>query len=261
MYLYEKRKEEIYIYGLNPNYEKISSYKKDELENFDTSFFVAEADAKSPNKILENNDEINFRDLNIKNSSINSMFINSSVVAYDNKFHSFRKDTINKSVLNNFYLGIYDDNKIVTIYRENITPQFESDILDISRFSGYGIEGFINNKRMVTTYCNEKQIVHYLLITNRYEPQKLSSHVVMKNIISIPKSLYLLQLLIQGKFKKIDSNEIDKLITLFDFSLYPVSIIPLEYLEKAFRYDLIDSSINDINQKLEDSQKILKKLK
>lgn len=261
MFLYEKWKEEIYIYELNPNYEKVSSYKKRELENFDTAFFVAEADAKSPNKIFENNDEINFRDLNIKNSPINSMLMHSGVVAYDNKFHSFRKDIIDNLVLNNFYLGMYDNKEVVTVYKENITPQFESNILDIGRFRGYGIEGFINNEKMVTTYSNEKQIIHYLLITNQYELESLSSHAVMKNIISIPKSLYLLQLLIQGKFMKIDSNEIDKLLTLFDFSLYPISIIPLKYLEKAFRYGLIDVSTNDINQKLEDSQKILKILK
>lgn len=256
MFLYEKEKEEIYVYGLNLNSEKTTSYKKSELQNFDTHFFVAEADAKSPNKVLENNDEINFRDLNIKNSSINSMFIRSGIVAYDNKFHSFRKDTVNKSILDNFYLGIYDNTRIVTVYKK-IMPQFTDELLDMNSFNGYCMEGIINNREI----SNEKQIIHYLLITGTYELERLSSHVVMKNIISIPKSLYLLLLLNKGKLNKIGDENIDQQLSLFDFSIYPISIIPIEHLEKAFKYGLIDGNMDDINQKLEDSQKILKILR
>lgn len=188
------------------------------------------------------------------------MFIYSSVVAYGNKSHSFRKSTTDKSILDNFYLGIYDNNRIVTVYKR-VMPQFIDELLDISSFNGYCMEGIINDKEIVTPYSNEKQVINYLLITNHYEIEKLSSHAVMKNIISIPKSLYLLLLLNQGKLNKIDDEDIDKQLSLFDFSIYPVSIIPLEYLEKAFKYDLIDGNIDNINQKLEDSQKILKKLR
>lgn len=187
--------------------------------------------------------------------------MSSGIVNYNNKFHSFKADTVDESILNNFYLGVYDNSKVVTVYKGNITPQFESSILDMGCFIGYGMEGLINNHKMITTYSNEKQIIHYLLITSTYELESLSSHVVMRNIISIPKSLYLLQLLNQEKISEIGSENIDNLLELFDFSVYPINTTPLEYLEKAFKYNLIDDSIDNINQKLENSQKILRKLR
>lgn len=261
MFLYEKKDKNIYVYGLNPNHNKVITYKRNELEQFKPNFFTAEADSSSPNKVLESSDIIDSSDLNIKNSSVNPLSIYSSVVAYNNKYHSFRSDVIDDSILNKFRLGIYDDKKVVRIYKKRNVYEFDSGIIDISGLRGYGMEGFINNQKTIPTYSDEKEIIYYLLITGTYEPQKLSSHVVMKNIVSIPQSLYLLQMLIQGHLDKLAFENIDEQLPLFDFSVYPINSIPLEYLENAFKYGLIDFNIDSINQKLDDSDKILKKLK
>lgn len=255
MYLYEKKDNKMYVYELEPNYDKVRAYQKKEMNDNPATFFKAEADASTPNKILEKNDFIDIKDLNVPNTNP-IMF--SSVNAYNNRFHSFKTDSINESILNCYLVGAYDENRVVAVYK-NGTSRFDN-FLNMMDVRGIGIEGNINNKSFIYNCDNEKSMVYYLLITSSYEREPFSSHVCMSNIVSIPQSLYLLQLLLQGRFHNLDEN-IDEQLSLFDFKFYPIEVIPFEYIESMSKYGLIDNSTSMIDEKLKDSEKILKKLR
>ena len=258
MYLYEKVNKQIRIYDLAPDYDKLIDYRKKEMEDNTDIFFTAEADSWAKNKILENSDTVNIKDLNSKDKPI---FIPSNVTAYDNKFHSFKSDVTNESILNNYYLGIYKDSRIVEVYEEKFNPILPAPFNTIGTLRGLGVEGTINNKPFASNFEIEKQTLYYLLITGSYELQTLSSRIAMHNIISLPKSLYLLQMLEQSNFTKLDNEDINELLDLFYFSVSPVQIIPLEYLDNAFKYGLINETSKDISKKVNDSSKILQKIR
>lgn len=262
MYLYEKKDKDIYIYSLEANMKKLIDYRLEEMNDFDVLFFTAETDAGSPNKVLEISSYINDKDLNVKDRPI---FMFSDVTAYNNNFHSFKIAKTNPSILNKFTLGAYNDKRVVTVYKEHVFPNFEKSDEQViqmhRRLKGIGTEGYINGKPFTQAYITDKETIYYLLITDYYKLQNLSNHAVMENIISIPKSLYLLQLLQQGNFNKIGDEDITSQLSLFDFNYNPISIIPSEYLENAIKYGLIDTKYEQINQKLEESSKILRKLR
>lgn len=265
MYLYENKNNKIYIFELEPDFIKLMNYRIHEMKQYnDNILFVAEADAHTPNKILESDiTEVNVNNLNIQNSPFIPF---SGLVAYNNRFHSFRYDCENKEVMSAYYNGVYNDKKIIKVYKENLVaepPEEARSILEQYNIAlrGIGMEGTIKNKTILPSYKTVKQVIKYLIITNKYELQSLSKHIVMKNIIAVPKSLYLLQMLVQGNIHSISDENIDEQLRLFNLNLYPTKTILYEYLEDAIECGLIDDSIEKMQEKIEDSQKILKKIR
>lgn len=266
MYLYENRNNKIYIFELEPDYIKLMNYRIHEMKQYnDNILFVAEADAHTPNKILESDiNEVNVNDLNIQNSPF--MSFTGSLVAYNNRFHSFRYDCENKEVMSAYYNGVYSNKKVIKVYKANLVAEPPEEVKGILEqydigLRGIGMEGTIKNKPIIPTYKTVKQVIKYLIITDKYELQSLSKHTVMRNIIAVPKSLYLLQMLEQGNIKPISDENLEEQLRLFNLNLYPSRTIPYEYLEGAIKCGLIDNSIEQVQEKIEDSQKIMKKIR
>lgn len=260
MYLYEKRDNYIYVYSLEPDYVKIKEYRINELSQIpeEHMFFSAYADVVTPNKILEKvNDEIDIENLNIKKTNLTNI---PNTLFYHNDYHEIKKDSFDKLVFENYCNGNYTDNKTIKITQTsikydsiNIDEQNELDMLRFSLKNGHFNESIPHTKI--------KEPIYYFLITNCYKKYGLSNNMIMENIMSLPKSLYLLQLLQQGNIRNISNENITEQLNLFKFNKTPLRYIPYEHIKSALRYGLMDDTLNNINTKIENSQKILKLLK
>ena len=260
MYLYEKRDNYIYIYSLEPNYERIKEYRMDQLSQIpeQSIFFSAYADIMTPNKILEKvEDEIDIESLNVKRTNLTNI---PNILFYHNDYHELKRDSFNKLVLQNYYNGNYVNNKTIKITQTtirydnlNIEEQSELDMLRFSLKNGHFNESM--------SYQKAKETIYYFIITSCYQKHGFSNNMTMENIISVPKSLYLLQLLEQGNIKSIGNENITEQLNLFNFDNNPIRYIPYDHIKCSLKYGLIDDTISNINRKVENSQKILKLLK
>lgn len=257
MYLYQMQNNNINIYNLEPNNKLIIKYRKLLMEGIEKSMYNASTSSTTPNKILEDNDEVNIDDLNIKTTPVVYF---STVTSYKNRFHSFKLCYPDQSILNNYYNGHYEGKKIVKIYKENITVSDIDDMICSMNFKGIGVEGFINNRPYLPSYEKKRQIIEYLLITEKYTLTSISNNLKMQNIISIPKSLYLLETLINEDIHKIENEDIDDILNLFILYRSPIMTVSYDKLKDMIKYGLIQDNIMEIESKIQNSEKILKKI-
>lgn len=259
MYLYEKQNNNINIYDLEPDNKSIIEFRKQLMSNeLEKSMYIASTSSTTPNKILEEKNEVKINDLNMKTTPIVSF---SPVSTYVNRFHSFKLCKTKEDVLINYYKGNYQGKKLVKVYKEDIKANNIDDIIMDMNFKGIGVEGFINNKYYIPTYRRKKIMIYYLLITEKYSLTPLSNDLKMQNIISIPKSLYLLESLLNGDLSELEDENIDEFLELFYFYDKPILTVPYDYLKKIIDYGLIEDNKNKIEEKIDKCEKILKKFK
>lgn len=82
----------------------------------------------------------------------------------------------------------------------------------------------------------------------------------MNDIIVLPKSLYLLQMLEQGKFDSIIEEDLTVQLGLFDISDKPIERLNIKQIKRMYDYDLIPGSLEGIMTDVEKTQKILQKV-
>lgn len=257
MYLYEKQNNNINIYNLEPDSKNITKYRRLLMSgSLDKSIYIASTSSTTPNKILEDKDEVNINDLKIKPTPVVAF---SSITPYINRFHSFKLCYPEESILNNYYNGYYEGKRLVKVYKENVTVNDIDDIIANMDYKGIGVEGFINNRPYVSSYKMEKQIIQYLLITEKYSLTALSNDLKMNNIISIPEELYILETLINGELSKLDNID-DNILKLFNFYRKPIMTVSIDYLKQMMDYGLVENNIREIEEKINSSEKILTKL-
>lgn len=257
MYLYEKQNNNINIYNLEPDSKNITKYRKLLMQGLiDNSIYSASTSPTTPNKILESKTEVNVKDLNTPTTPIVSF---STVTPYINRFHSFKLCYPDESILNNYYSGYYEGKRLVKVYKENVTVNDIDDIIGDMNFKGIGVEGFINNKPYIPSYKKKKQIIQYLLVTEKYSLTALSNNLKMNNIISIPEELYIIETLINGDLSKLDDID-DNILKLFYLYQKPIMTVSIDKIKDMINYGLISDNTSDIKNKIQDSEKILKKL-
>ena len=222
MYIYEKKNNEIYIHELLPNEKKIKELKKTELNNNKLSNYYATA-ANEKFKLLEQDTPF------LSYNKLNNVA---------GRKHYFEK---NNHFLNNF------DEKLQNYY-----------------------DGNYNNLIFMAIPTYNYSLLSYFITTKNY---KLSNNLfIMTDILEIPEILFKLHLLEKktlNDIKQYDSilKEFNQQLILNDvIGLFYLSenkrIISLNWLEDALNYQLISSNLlNDIEQNLETSQKILKLMK
>lgn len=103
--------------------------------------------------------------------------------------------------------------------------------------------------------------LRYLLVASNYNHiREENNKITMKvdDIIEIPKSLYLLQLLQQQKFSTIINEDLSEQLNLFDFSY--INNITLEEIKKMNACGATNNIYSNINKSNNDKH-ILKLLK
>lgn len=81
----------------------------------------------------------------------------------------------------------------------------------------------------------------------------------INNMINLPRNLYLLQLLLQGRFEDLTSEDISRQLQLFDINY--LKNIKLDNIREILETGLVRGTIEDTINKAEIGSKILKKAK
>lgn len=205
-----------------------------------------------------------------------------SLEAKDEQIYSYKQNQMKKI---DYYKQILSADNYTLAYGE--VPLFELyqdqfDSIIIPQKEVYMSEGFTNRNLSVTNvdHGTHQELLHdyysgrffsanvarirefdqirYLLLTKDkyYRDIHDNRHMKLSNIIEIPKSLFLLQMLQQEKFSFLDQESIFELIQLF--SLSKINEISFMELRKMDMCGVTHSSCDTVFQKSENDSKILK---
>ena len=227
MYLYDINKDKIDVYEMSPWSDKIAEFKKNEMEKVPFEQRVLRASTNYEHELEKNDRPISYDKLQYKTYGVWGGTFYHNVVSY--QMSDYEKER-QAQLLNEYYTGHIDSSKIALIEKHNK----EED---------------------------RDEIVKYLLLTDTYHYDH--GEYVMNDIISIPKSLYLLNLLEQGKFYNydIEHEDISRQLETFDISKNPVWSLSLKELSDIYQFELLPGQYYNVVEKAEKTQKILQKIK
>ena len=221
MYLYDKKENTIDVYEMTPNFKKTVEYKKNEMETIPFDERVLKA-CSNCNRELEHTDSpIIYEKLQYRENRIPGRVYYHSITSYQ----------------------MTDEEKIR-----------QSELL------GEYYNGDYKNKKIALIKKSKNEITKYFLLTALWY-SCCDNEYVMDDIISIPKSLYLLQMLEQGKFYRVDEEDISKQLQTFNISTSPVERISIAELKNMYNVGLLHGTFDCIMDKVETTQKILQKVK
>lgn len=107
------------------------------------------------------------------------------------------------------------------------------------------IKGDYVDSRVVSLLNDENEAIKYLLVPFAYKARYYPSfnRKSLEDILSIPKSLYLLQMLQQGHFNALKDEDITKQLALFNLSEEPINIFgPADFSDTKKNRAMIASS-------------------
>lgn len=120
------------------------------------------------------------------------------------------------------------------------------------------ISGELRDRPVVKIEENDK-IRYFLLANDKYEKDNHYNGKVMKGIIEIPESLYLLQLLQQEKFKLVGDKNVKKQLSLY--KIISTEEVSLDMIKKTSSYVGKPDAYQEILAKAEVDKNILKYVK
>lgn len=82
---------------------------------------------------------------------------------------------------------------------------------------------------------------------------------MMGRIINIPKSLYLLELLLRGRIDLIGDNDITTQLSLFDINY--IDTIDINMLKNICEYELVNQSYDSIIDRVDKGNNVIGKVK
>ncbi len=126
------------------------------------------------------------------------------------------------------------------------------------------LEWFYSDKcvnRPVARVQDTKKLMYLLIASNDIRSIEENGKVIkrIEDIIEIPKSLYLLQLIEQEKFSMINGEDISEQLGLFDYSY--INNISVEELQKIDTCGITEDAYSRVMTKADNDRHILKVLK
>lgn len=108
----------------------------------------------------------------------------------------------------------------------------------------------------------EEEELYRFLKPNDYHISSANSHgyvYEMDDLLNLPRNLYLLQQLLQGRYSRVADENITKLLKLFEFEFQ--RNIKLKEIEEILETGLISGNIDQVIKKAETSSKVYQKAK
>lgn len=150
------------------------------------------------------------------------------------------------------------------------------------RYRKYGVDVYHkfypfngeNNFKYLNEYFNDDEFVYdlhnismseqndmfILCLEKGYKFHRYSTiPYEMEGIINIPQSLYLLELLLQGRTDLIGNNDISKQLSLFDISY--IDEIDINVLKSICEYKIVNQSYDFIMKKTDKSKDVIGKVR
>ena len=218
--------ETINIYSMVANKKRIEEYRKNEMEkNIPFEDRVLKAVTNDKRILTDIEDSISLNKL----KSIESGMFGGSYYHLLEKYNLTEEEIVRQNkLLDSFYKGTFQKSKVVKIHV-------------------YSLE----RRRL--------EIIKYLLLTSNYH-MNINFDYEMNDIIVIPKALYLLQMLEQGKFDSIMDENLTDQLGLFDISDKPIERLNINKLKRIYDYGLFPGVFEAVIADVEKSQKVLQKI-
>lgn len=224
MYLYEKDDNKIKVYSMEPNIDKIFDYKNKEISKIHLKDRTLKFVTNKPIKNIEKTTYINnlVIDLPKKELEYNKRKF------FRTEYHEMRNDRL------------YIINGIIEGYKERVSN--DSNIIRVFDY---------DNKLHMLKY------IKYLLVGQEYIKKSEDKNIFeLTNVINIPESLYLLEMLCRGNFDMIRDKNVQEQLKLFDISY--VDEIHVDEFKKAKNYELLQDGYEKIINNAEETNKIFK---
>lgn len=245
MYLFERDGNQIKIYSMEPNDNKFRNYKLQEM-----------SDAKLQEKDKIWGIETNLKeDVLVPNKERNIYGFSKPLDIAEQEIDFIKK----KSFLKKYHY------LIANYVPRNVDMTNES-------FLAACLDAYINQHKkrnqLIRLYdynngSRKLSFTKYLLLSGDFyitEEASIFKRKYIEQIVSLPKSLYLLELLNQGHFSLIDEN-VSEQISQFDISTSPIKTYTMDDLNELHRLGLSSNARNIAIKKVEECSPILKYIK
>ena len=233
MFLYDKKDKSLDIYDFTANKNDLVNYRMAQLEQLpeDDRVFVAEThiDPYGDIPLFEQYNVETFNDLILPaNYADNDSEERKNGDAY-RRYHVLKRDRRSKR-----------NNEI---------------LLDCYRY------GFLSDRPIVQIQYDET-VKYYLLKKAKYSflsSDKYGKNYIMEDIIQLPETLYLLQLIEQGKFNSLDGKSVAEQLSLY--SLSKINEIGFEEIQKMDACGITEGICTNIINKANNDSHVLRLIK
>jgi len=236
MYLFDRTGDTIEIYSMKPNISQIKEFQKKEIKKIPEEHRVLQISSNA--KTLPFEKKFTFesknRPIDVENNQLT--FCNKKM--FGSEFHRLQtpktgdlQSEFVKEKLNAYYAGNYNNSQIIRVFK------YDDD-----------------QKRL--------NFILFLLLNNYYvKENKYSNIQVIKDIINIPESLYLLELLKRGQYSLLDNKDITEQLELFNISEDPIKTYSLYELEELGQYGFDPYAVPKALRNVEESKVIFERIR
>lgn len=231
MLIYDRKDNSIDIYTMNPKVEELKRYRKNVIKRQKIEEMFYSLKTNCQNTLIKFN---TYEDIDIKFLDYDND--NAIEIGYWSKLRPMGKvepyeKEIQQEIIEKYIEGGYDSTKPVKIFE-------------------YAWEDDIANELNRLVKTESEKIIHRNSQGNVWE---------IKNLINLPKNLYLLQLLQQGKYGRLILENITRQLSLFDIEyLKSVNIMDIKDMIET---GLVSGTLSDAIDKANIGSKILQKSK
>lgn len=220
MLIYQRQDDKIEIYDMKGKSEEIKKYRKGVISRHKNDDLFY---SLKTNNLRTRKEFENFNEIFLYSISFDN-YDPLDVSSYSElKLSEYRND-----ILERYLVGLYDGLEPINVFKVNKL---------------------------------QKEIVHRFLRTSDVEENDINFHRIWEfnNLIDLPRELYILQLLLLGKFKELENENIRKQLSLFEVN--HLKSVKLLEIKEMLETGLVSGSLENIENMASIGRKILSKRK
>lgn len=230
MFIYNKLENSIDIYNIDPKEDEIKKYRKRVLHKAkkqEPLFYYLKTNCSDTIETLKNSSNLDFRLLSYENESVLDCGTWSNLY----EINESELDRDQEDIIESYIEGHYDKLPIIKVFQYD----WEKD----------------NNEELFRLI---KPKSHYIASTNSH-----GNVYEIDDMLNLPRNLYLLHLLKQGKYATIVDERLINLLKMFEINY--VKNVKLKDIEEIIEIGLINDSMKNVIKKAETASKVFKKIK
>lgn len=230
MLIYNKLEDSIDIYNMEAKTEEIKKYRKriiDKSKKQEPLFYYLRTNCLGTMKSLKDASNINIGSLVYDNGTPLDYGTHSDL--YEVQPVNIDKDQ--EKILETYIEGYYDKLPTTRVFQFNWEKEGEEELFRFLKPNNYHISSANSHG-------------------NVYE---------MNDMLNLPRNLYLLHQLLQGRYSHVADENITKLLKLFEFDYQ--KNIKLKEIEEILETGLFSGTIDQVIKKAETSSKVYQKAK
>lgn len=230
MLIYNKLEDSIDIYNMEAKTEEIKKYRKrilNKCQKEESLFYYLRTNCLDTMKSLKAVSNIDIRSLVYDNSTPLDYGTHSDLFEVQNA----NLDEEQEEILEAYVNGYYDQLPTTKVFQFNWKTDEDEELFRFLKPNDYHVSSANSHG-------------------NVYE---------MDNLLNLPRNLYLLQQLLQGRYSRVSDENITKLLKLFEFEFK--KNIKLKEIEEILETGLITGTMDQVIKKAETSTKVYQKAK